>query len=40
MTEAEKAVEEQKKTEQQNYERLLFAIAVLYSNSIGVDIKS
>ena len=39
MTEEEKAVKEAEETKKNNYERLLLAIAVLYANQIGVDIK-
>lgn len=39
MTEADKVEKDLKKTERENYERLLFAIAVLYSKDIGLDIK-
>lgn len=39
MAEAEKAVKEAEETKKKNYERLLLAIAVLYANQLGVDIK-
>lgn len=39
MTEAEKVEKEAEDTKKKNYERLLLAIAVLYSNQIGMDIK-
>ena len=39
MTEAEKVAEEVEETKKNNYERLLLAIAVLYANQIGMDIK-
>lgn len=39
MTEAEKVEKEAEETKKKNYERLLLAIAVLYSQQIGMDIK-
>lgn len=38
MTEAEKVQKEAEDTKKDNYERLLFAIAVLYANQLGIDI--
>lgn len=39
MTEAEKVANEAEETKKNNYERILLAIAVLYANQIGMDIK-
>ena len=39
MTEAEKVANETEETKKNNYERILLAIAVLYANQIGMDIK-
>lgn len=39
MTEEEKAVKEVEDTKKKNYERILLAIAVLYADQIGMDIK-
>ena len=39
MTEAEKVAKEAEQTKKKNYERILLAIAVLYANQIGMDIK-
>lgn len=39
MTEADKVAKEAEETKKKNYERLLLAIAVLYSQQIGMDIK-
>ena len=39
MTEAEKVAKETEDTKNKNYERILLAIAVLYANQIGMDIK-
>lgn len=39
MTGADEVEKEAEETKKKNYERLLLAIAVLYSNQIGMDIK-
>lgn len=39
MTEAEKVAKEAEDTKNKNYERIILAIAVLYANQIGMDIK-